>query len=219
MDLIESQSLTDKEDFLVAEIDIRNDESEYVRACDESEAMTEQDNSLVGQSKVEKYTSVNFTDSAERVTDCSQDGEIKFEKDKAANVTDGADIKAQNEKEFSLAGDTEFQKDKDANAAVCAESCLDDVVEQIKDKGVYVGVEDDIAVEEGNDQTDIDDNADIWKEMRTALEFSKVFGFELLIAQCNGSMLFFQCTIFELFNNCQVLVNFIVQLVDTISEY
>uniref|UniRef100_A0A5B7AIW7 Putative SNF2 domain-containing protein CLASSY 2-like n=1 Tax=Davidia involucrata TaxID=16924 RepID=A0A5B7AIW7_DAVIN len=44
-----------------------------------------------------------------------------------------------------------------------------------KDKGIYVGVEDDMEIEEGDHQTnsDYDGLADIWKEMTFALECSK----------------------------------------------
>ena len=43
--------------------------------------------------------------------------------------------------------------------------------ERTKDKGVYVGVEDDMETQEGNDYDGLDD---IWKEMTVALECSKV---------------------------------------------
>ncbi|KAL7002671.1 hypothetical protein U1Q18_003828, partial [Sarracenia purpurea var. burkii] len=48
--------------------------------------------------------------------------------------------------------------------------------EAIKDKGEYVGVEDDIASEEDSHQNDSDFDGliDIWKEMSVALEYSKV---------------------------------------------
>ncbi|KAL7002670.1 hypothetical protein U1Q18_003827 [Sarracenia purpurea var. burkii] len=48
--------------------------------------------------------------------------------------------------------------------------------EAIKDKGEYVGVEDDIASEEDSHQNDSDYDGliDIWKEMSVALEYSKV---------------------------------------------
>jgi DNA repair and recombination RAD54-like protein len=44
-----------------------------------------------------------------------------------------------------------------------------------KDKGVYVGIEDEMESEEGNHQTDseFDGLADIWKEMNVAMECSK----------------------------------------------
>lgn len=48
--------------------------------------------------------------------------------------------------------------------------------ELVKDKGVYVGTEDDMEVDEEDEQPDnnYDGLDDIWKEMTVALECSKV---------------------------------------------